>query len=213
GAEITAINNQKVHSWLDIVATLKKLAGQKVTLQGRVGTEEKTWDIGSLDKAVFNPDDYKWSLLSDVPFQPETVVILYRNPLKAIAWGAAETGRLVVLVYKSFGAMIRGSVSATKAVQGPIGIGSLAVSAAREDFMSLVRLMAFLSVALAVFNFLPIPVLDGGHALLLVIEKIRGKALPLKFVNALQMVFLVLILGLFLVISWNDVLRIVRGLW
>ncbi|MBN1554678.1 MAG: site-2 protease family protein [Phycisphaerae bacterium] len=213
GAEIIAINNQKVHSWLDVITTLKKFQGQKVVLQGKVGTEDRSWTLDVLDKNSFNADEYKWSLLSDVPFLPKTVTVLYRNPLKAVAWGAAETGRLVVLTYKSFGAMIRGSVSAKKAVQGPIGIGSLAVSAAREDFMSLVRLMAFLSVALAVFNFLPIPVLDGGHALLLIIEKLRGKPLPLKFVNILQMVFLFLILGLFLLISWNDVLRILRNLW
>ncbi len=213
GAEITAINNQKVNSWQDIVATLKKLQGQKVTLQGRLGSQEKTWDLGLLDAGVFNADDYEWTLLSEVPFEIETVTVVHRNPIRAIGWGVGEAGRWVVLVYKSFGAMIRGTVSAKKAVQGPIGIGALAMAAAREDFMHLVRLMAFLSIALAVFNFLPIPVLDGGHALLLVIEKIRGRALPLKLVNALQMVFLVLIMGLFLLISWNDVVRLLKGLW
>ena len=78
---------------------------------------------------------------------------------------------------------------------------------ARQGLIKLVYLMAFLSTVLAVFNFLPIPVLDGGHAMLIVIEKVRGKPLPLKLVNALQMIFLVLILGLFLVISLNDILR------
>lgn len=213
GAEITAINNQKVNSWLDVIATLKKLQGQKVVLRGRVGAQEKMWDMGVLDDDAFHADDYEWTLLGDVPFTIESVTVVHRNPLKAVAWGVSEAGRWIVLTYKSFGAMIRGTVSAKKAVQGPIGIGALAVAAAREDFMHLVRLMAFLSVALAVFNFLPIPVLDGGHAMLLIIEKVRGKALPLKFVNALQMVFLVLIMGLFLLISWNDVVRIWRGLW
>lgn len=213
GAEITAINNQKVHSWQDIVATLKKLVGRKVVLHGRVGAKEKIWDLGVLGDRTFDPNDYEWSLLSNVPFQAEYVVVRYSNPFKAVAWGVGEAGRWIVLVYRSFGAMIRGSVSASKAVQGPIGIGAIAIDAAREDFMHFVRLMALLSVALAVFNFLPIPVLDGGHALLLVIEKIRGKALPLKVVNAIQMVFLFLILGLFLLISGNDIFRIVRNMW
>lgn len=213
GAEITAVNEQPVRCWQDLVAALARREGQKVVLRGRLGGVEKTWDLGVLDRTRFDPAEYEWTLLSDVPFEPLSVTVAYRNPFRAVAWGAAETARLVVLVYKSFGAMLRGSVSPSKAVQGPIGIGSLALSAAREDFLHLVRLMAFLSVALAVFNFLPIPVLDGGHALLLVIEKLRGRPLPIRFVNALQMVFLTLILGLFVLISWNDVFRIVQSLW
>jgi regulator of sigma E protease len=213
GAEITAINNQKIHSWQDMIATLKKLAGREVVLQGRVGATEKTWNLGLLDEAKFHPDDYEWALLEEVPFESESIKVVYRNPLKAVAWGVGEAGRWTVLIYKSFGAILRGSVSPGKAVQGPVGIGAIAISAAREDFMNLVRLMALLSVALAVFNFLPIPVLDGGHALLLIIEKIRGKALPLKFVNALQMVFLVLILGLFVLIMWNDFVNLLQGLF
>ena len=57
----------------------------------------------------------------------------------------------------------------------------------------------------------PIPVVDGGHAVLLLIEKIRGKALSVKVMNAIQIVGLVLILGLFVAVTWNDILRMIRS--
>ena len=67
--------------------------------------------------------------------------------------------------------------------------------------------MGFFSAAVAVFNFLPLPVLDGGHALFLIIEKVRGRPLPLKVMNAIQMTGLVLILALFLAITAQDILK------
>ena len=207
GAEILAVNNEKVHSWIDLLEALKKLSGEEISLRCRVGLAEKTYAFGKLTPEVFRPEDYKFSLLNHVPFKGMMVTIIHRNPLRAIAWGAKETSRMILSTYQSLVAIFRGSVSAKKQVHGPIGIGKLGIASARHGFIKLVYLMAFLSTALAVFNFLPIPVLDGGHAMLIVIEKVRGKPLPLKFVNALQMVFLVLILGLFLLISLNDILR------
>jgi regulator of sigma E protease len=63
----------------------------------------------------------------------------------------------------------------------------------------------------AVFNFLPLPVLDGGHAVLLIIEKIRGKPLPLKVVNIIQGTGLVLILMLAILLTFQDCSRIISG--
>ena len=78
---------------------------------------------------------------------------------------------------------------------------------ARKGPMRLAYLIALISVALAVFNFLPLPVLDGGHAVLLICEKVRGKPLPLKLVNIIQMVGLGLILCLLVLTFWQDIAR------
>ena len=55
--------------------------------------------------------------------------------------------------------------------------------------------------------------LDGGHAVLLGVEKLRGRPLPVKIVNAIQMTGLVMILGLFLAVSWQDVARLISEAW
>jgi regulator of sigma E protease len=207
GAVLTAVNAQPVEDWSELVSALNGLVGEEVTLTATVGNETKTYPLATLTEDLYDPDDFSRVLFRSSPFEPIMVLIRHRNPLQAVAWGAEETVRIVVSTYQSLVAMIRGSVDAAKQARGPLGIGELAVGAARTGLLHLVYLMAFLSTALAVFNFLPIPVLDGGHAVLIIIEKVRGKPLPVKLVNVVQMVFLVLILGLFVVITLNDIAR------
>lgn len=206
GAVLETLNGQPIANWTELVARLKDLGGREVTLTARLGNETKTYRLGKLSEDAFDPDDYRFELLPGVPFKPMMVLIQYRNPLKAVAWGAGETVNILLSTYQSLASMVRGSVSLDQA-RGPLGIGEIAVGAARQSLLNLVYLMAFLSTALAVFNFLPIPVLDGGHAVLIIIEKIRGKPLPVKLVNVIQMIFLVLILGFFLLVTYQDVSR------
>ena len=67
-----------------------------------------------------------------------------------------------------------------------------------------------MNVNLAIFNLLPIPVLDGGHMLFATIGRLRGRALPSSFIVTTQSVFMVLLLSLVLYVSFFDVRRIVR---
>jgi regulator of sigma E protease len=94
-----------------------------------------------------------------------------------------------------------------------VGIGSLAIQAGRKGFMHFVYLMALISVSLAVINFLPFPVLDGGHAAFLIIEKIRGKPVPAKIMNITQLIGLAALLFVFVALTWTDIVRILKGLW
>jgi regulator of sigma E protease len=214
GAEIVAINNRKIHSWIDLLEALKKIQKQTpdnpVTLTARLGAEEKTYQLGKLNKNVFRSDDYRAHLFTNEAFRPLTVTIVHRNPLAAIAWGAEETFRLILSTYGTLRSMLRGSVS-TKAVSGPVGIARAAIIIGRNGLLDLVNLMAIISASLAVINFLPLPVLDGGHAVLLIIEKVRRKPLPMKLINIIQMTGLVLILGLFIVLTWNDIAQWIAG--
>jgi regulator of sigma E protease len=73
--------------------------------------------------------------------------------------------------------------------------------------------MAFISATLAVINFLPIPVVDGGHAVFLLIEKIRGRPLPVKVMNIVQFAGLALIGLAFVLLTWQDLRRWWDTLW
>ncbi|MCD4825690.1 MAG: site-2 protease family protein [Phycisphaerae bacterium] len=210
GAELKAINGQKIHSWIDLLEALKKLQGQEITITARLGNAEKTYKFGKLTKNDFQSDDYKYVILKGVDFRPLMTTIKHDNPLAAISWGTKETYRLVASTYQTLSSLFRGSVS-TNQLRGPVGIGQVAIMAARHSLLNLVYLMAVISAAVAAFNFLPLPVLDGGHAVLLIAEKLRGKPLPIKIVNIIQMAGLVLILGLFVALTWQDIARIVSG--
>lgn len=210
-AEILAVNDQSVDTWEELVAALSALEeGTDVTLTCRHGGQEKTYDLGPLGPQQYRSSDYVFQLLPSVVFEPLEVNIAHRNPLSAVVWGARETFRMGFSAYGTIAALIRGSVQ-TDAIRGPIGIGEAGIVTARQGIMHLVHLIALLSAAVAVFNFLPLPVLDGGLAVLLLVEKIRGKPLPTRVVNIIQMTGLVLILGLIILITWQDIARLFRN--
>jgi regulator of sigma E protease len=90
---------------------------------------------------------------------------------------------------------------------GPIGIVHILNSAAEEGLLVVINFTIMINVCLAIFNLLPIPVLDGGHMLFATIGRLRGRALPINFIVNTQVVFSVLLLSMFVYISVFDVRR------
>ena len=93
-------------------------------------------------------------------------------------------------------------------------VGNQSASVA-DALLNIVYFGAFISVNLAVMNLLPIPALDGGHILFLVVstvsEKLFRKKIPMKYEAAINMVFLFLLMGLMLFVTFNDVMKLVGG--
>ncbi len=125
---------------------------------------------------------------------------------EAALMGLDEPFVILGLTYFSISKMISGEVG-TKELRGPIGIFQIAYKTAEEGMADLIYILAFISINLAILNILPIPVLDGGHILFLIIEKIRGRPLSEKIRARLDMVGMALILGLVVFAVWNDISR------
>ena len=130
------------------------------------------------------------------------------NPMTAIAMGFEETRKATMLTYLTLDRLIRRTVSIDQ-LRGPVGIVHLGTKVADKGYMYLVLLLAMISVNLAVLNFLPLPIVDGGLFLFLVYEKIRRQPPPLWFQNAATVAGLMLIACLFLVTFYNDVMRLI----
>lgn len=107
-------------------------------------------------------------------FQAQTTDLRADGFIQALGWGAAETGAAVTIIYRMLNRMGRGDVS-PKALVGPIGLVGAAYRIASQGWGRFLLFLALLSANLAVINFLPIPVLDGGHMVFLLYEGIRGK--------------------------------------
>ncbi len=213
GDEITQINGQLVETWIDVYHQLKALAGQTVSITYRRGSATATAEIGRLNREAFDPADYTFSVFPGTrPFRLLMVTVRKRNPLAAIGWGLRETGDFIITTYATLRGWLSREVSG-KAFHGPVGIGGLAIRVGRQSFIRLVYLMAIIGVSIAVINFLPLPVLDGGLVVLVLIEKIRGRPLPLKVQAAIQIVGLVLIIGVFVALTWNDITRWIQQSW
>ncbi len=92
-------------------------------------------------------------------------------------------------------------------LSGPIGIGRIIYEFSITDFQRLLWFVVLLNINLAILNLLPIPVLDGGHIAFATIAKLRGKALPQGFINAVQGSFMLLLFGLIFYIIFFDSMR------
>lgn len=211
GAVITRVNDQPVTTWAELYHALKAQAGEDVVLTYTHAGSEHLAPIGRLTKKKFAPTNYGCGIpaigLGKVEVKQTKPV--RGNPAQALAWSVWDTYEFIATTYLSLVRMGQGRVG-TGGAAGPVGIGALAIGIARNNVIDFVYFMAMLSVIIAVFNFLPLPVLDGGHAVLLGVEKIRGRPLPPKVQAGIQMVGLALILGLFVALTFQDILRLIK---
>ena len=98
-----------------------------------------------------------------------------------------------------------------KTLSGPLTIATVSYRIAGEDFWQFLLFLGMISVNLAVVNFLPIPVLDGGHAVFLILEKILGRPVPERIFAFAMYTGLFLILSLMVFVIVLDVRRIFFG--
>ncbi|MGH7475869.1 MAG: RIP metalloprotease RseP [Longimicrobiales bacterium] len=138
----------------------------------------------------------------------QSVVPIERpGPVGALVHGAQQTWYWLAFTVEFLVDLITGQAS-PRNVGGPILIGQLSGDVARAGIQALVGFMALLSINLAVFNLLPIPVLDGGQLVFLAIEGVRGRALSLEQRLRLTQVGLVFLVGLMVWVIANDLLRL-----
>jgi regulator of sigma E protease len=211
GDVIEKINGQDVSSWSDMLAVLSTLHNKDVTLTVKRGDNRSEKLIPSLSKLIFDKSDYTSNVLSE-PCRYSGLMDpkVSRAPMEALAWGGRETMFFVTTSYATLRSLVMRTVS-TKELSGPVGIGNMAIQAGRRGMIDFAYFMAIISVSLAVVNFLPFPVVDGGHAMFLIIEKIRGKPISVHVMNVVQMIGLVMILMVFVFVTWQDISRLWGG--
>ena len=116
----------------------------------------------------------------------------------------AATHKITWGSLKAIGQMITGQRK-TDGLSGPVGIASLVGEASKAGVVSILTLTAMLSISLGLINLFPIPVLDGGHLVLYAIEAVRGKPLPDGVANAAFSVGFMVLIGLMVFATFNDV--------
>jgi regulator of sigma E protease len=187
---------------------LKEKIGQTVTLRfSRTATgeiEEKTFVVRE-DNC--DPWQMRLDCVIDTPFELyfETVSA-NGNPLTALVMGATEIKQLVQLVYVTLTKVATKS-SAAEQVAGPIGIVSIGIQTVKNGPADFLWFLAILSVNLAVINFLPMPVMDGGLMVFLLIEKIKGKPLSFNVQMWTTLVGLAAIILIGVLVTVQDITR------
>jgi regulator of sigma E protease len=160
-------------------------------------------DVASLHALAWDTD------LHPSLFEPLTIVRdAGGSPVRAVAMGFDETRKLILLTYLTIDRLFRGSVGVEQ-LHGPVGIVHIGTKVMDRGFIWLLFFLAMISVNLAVINFLPIPIVDGGLFLFLVYEKLKGRPPSLAFQNLANLVGVFLIGAVFLITFYNDLARLI----
>jgi len=129
---------------------------------------------------------------------------------EAIYLGARQSVGIVIVLKDGIAAAVTGDIPFTPV--GPIGIGHVTVEVAEAGILPLLRLAAILSINLGIVNLLPIPALDGGRIVFVLLEVVRrGKRISPRVENMVHLVGLALLLALIVIISYHDIMRLIRG--
>ncbi|HEX4125609.1 MAG TPA: site-2 protease family protein [Tepidisphaeraceae bacterium] len=128
------------------------------------------------------------------------------NVFKAAWRGLVETRNFMLQFYLSLRRMFSGSISVSS-LSGPVGIFKMGMVAAYRGIDWLLWFLAMISVNLAVVNFLPIPIVDGGLFTFLIIEKLQGKPISPRVTAITQYIGLAFLVGVFLFVTYHDILR------
>ena len=114
------------------------------------------------------------------------------------------------VVYRSLFDLISGKYGIS-AVSGPVGVTAAIGNVAKQNLGALIQIMALITINLGLFNLLPLPALDGGRLLFILLEMIFRKPVPQKFEAVVHTVGMVLLLSLIVVITFKDILMLIAG--
>lgn len=138
----------------------------------------------------------------------QTTLLKGENALDALDIGIHKTYYFITMVYRTMQRMIFSRSVSVEQMSGPLGIIDLGGQIARTGLVQFLFFLAMISANLAVINFLPLPIVDGGLMVFLIIEKIKGSPVSLRIQVATQMIGLFLIVGAFLFVTYQDALRL-----
>jgi regulator of sigma E protease len=123
-------------------------------------------------------------------------------------YGWLDIVTMTKLTFNVLGKVIAGNVEFGQALGGPIKIAKYAAQTADSGIASFLKFLALLSLSLAIINIMPFPVLDGGHLVIILIEAVMKREIPIKVKIAIQNVGFVLLLMLMMFIIYNDIISL-----
>ena len=213
GDRITSINGNLVETWEDMTKIIARSKGQPLDMTvSRDGSELnlKINPILKKEKDLLGNETERYLIGISAPaINPDDLDIKYIKKMGIVASFSESVGHTFMIsgyTILSIVKLVQGKLS-TKALGGPIMIAQMAGDQAKEGMKNFLSLMAFISISLAIFNLLPIPVLDGGHLLFYTIEVFIRRPVNIRTREIAQQIGVSLLLLLMVYVTWNDIMR------
>ncbi len=211
GDRVLEVDGQKVTYWEELSNKIHEKKGEALRLKIERGKERLDVPITPESKEV----ESMWGKKVEVGLigiKPSSDIIKVRyNLWTALVKGTQTLIQMTVMTVVAIFYIIIGTMSFKESVTGPLGIFFITTNAAKVGFSAILHVVGILSMSLAVFNLLPLPVLDGGHIFLAGLEKIRKKPLAQKTEEIVSNIGLSFLIILAIFIFGNDLIR--YGYW
>lgn len=206
GDLIVAVDEQPIQNWLQFVERVQASPNKLLTVTVERNGQNKRLLLTPL------PENNVGKIGAGVD-SSKTEVAAELQTVERYGWGEAvgkafyETWAFSVSTLKSLAGMVTGEVS-SKNIGGPITIAQYASASADRGLISFISFLAMVSISLGLLNLLPIPILDGGHLFLYLVEWLRGAPLSEEVQFQSQKVGIILLLMLMFLAFFNDLTRL-----
>ena len=208
GDKILSVNGEPVSSWNKSAELIRSQPDKELTLLVERQGKEMTFTITpKLTEQGSGENKKTVGLIGISPIEGD-ITVRY-GPVDAMVMGLEKSFELTKIIYIGFAKLVQREIPADS-LGGPILIVETAAQSAESGFAALLIFMAAISINLAVFNLLPIPVLDGGQLAIIAAEGIMGRPLGEKALGAFQMFGLLVIISLMVFAFYNDIMRLIR---
>lgn len=200
GDILLSLNGTPLHSSKQATELISANAGKEIQLIVKREKEE-------LNISVTPGEDAKIGVAIGPVFMGETQMRTY-GAFESVYYGWKDIEKMTALTFSMIGKVFTGDVEFKKAFGGPIKIAQIAAKSADSGMANFLYFLALLSLSLAILNIMPFPVLDGGHLVMIIVEAVIKREIPIKIKMAIQNTGLVLLLLLMAFIIYNDIISL-----
>ena len=194
GDEITAIDGQPIEAWTDVSAAIASAEGGQIIM-----TVQR--DGRTLEAAVTPEQTQDGAYLIGITSR------VSHNPFRAVAEGAKSTWNITVSMFQTLSQLFTGQLGADS-LSGPVGMVQMVSQTTQYGWWYYGFLTALICINLAIINMLPLPALDGGRIIFVIISMITGRPVSQKVEGTVHFVGIMLLFGLMAYVTFNDITRI-----
>ena len=204
---VVSIDGVGISSWEDMANAIMESKGKTLAISVLRGDTILTKDVApevKQFKNIFNEDVDRYVIGITASGK---VTRKDLNFFQAFSESFIQTYQITALTIKGVVKLFQGTVS-PKTLSGPIMIAQMAGQQAKKGVVNLIFFIALISINLAILNFLPIPVLDGGHLLFFFIEAVKGSPVSVKVREISQQAGIFVLILLMIYVFYNDIARV-----
>ncbi len=207
GDLVVSIDGVKISTWEDMAKMITTSKGKTLSISVIRSNSMRVVDVTpepKIFKNIFNEDieRYVIGVTASGDFFTKDL-----NVFQALSQSFIQTYQITALTIKGVVKLFQGTVS-PKTLGGPIMIAQMAGQEARAGAVNFIFFIALISINLAILNFLPIPVLDGGHLLFFFVEAVTGRPVSIKIREIAQQAGIFVLILLMIYVFYNDIARV-----